>query len=131
MKSYDSDTLYHVLEHMEPMGFTIYQKYLIGDYLFLFAFGGLQLLLLFSAYRWYLSKLIHCIFVILTIARGLADAIENSLLLYALQTFPSRHDNLVGFMSIITAAKLNLIKIWFTLILVGYTIKAAKKLLHK
>ena len=56
MKSYNSDIVYNVLDHMEYQGLEIYQKYFIGDYLFALVYVALQLILLVNAYNWFRFK---------------------------------------------------------------------------
>lgn len=124
MKSYNSDIAYNVLDHMEPQGFAIYKKYFIGDYLFAFAFGALQIILLYHAFNWSKLKILLCLIPLIPVCRGLCDLIENTSLLYSLLTYPIRHESLINFAAIITSIKLVLIYAWYFLVILGYIMKA-------
>lgn len=136
MKSYNSEIVYNVLDHMEPKGFVIYQKYFIGDYLFAFVFGALQIILLYNAFNWlkqdkmpshftgHKLKILRRLIPIVPVARGLCDLIENTSLLHILLTYPIRHESLINFTAIITSLKLALIYTWYFLVILGYIMKA-------
>ncbi len=127
MKSYDAPTVYQVLDHMNPEGFTIYQKYFIGDYLFIIAFGILQIMLSLYAYSWIKSKSILGLVISVPIIRGICDLVENSLLLYILQSYPQKHINIISLSDKFTYIKLKLIPIWLLIFLTGIIIKYIKR----
>lgn len=120
MKSYDSNIVYHVLDHMSPPGFDAYQKYLIIDNLFTVIFCILQVLLLTPAYRWSKSKLLHTIVLLTPIIRMLCDLTENISLNFILKAYPLRHDTLINFTSVMTKFKLKLVFLWVILMAIGY-----------
>ncbi len=131
MKSYNSDIVYNVIEHMKPQGLVIYQKYFIGDYLFALVYIALQLILLSNAFSWSKSKILRCFFFIIPVARGLCDLIENTSLLYILLAYPIRYESLVNTTAIITSLKQDLIYAWYILVVLGYIIKAIIKIRKK
>ena len=128
MKSYTPDTVYQVLDQMEVVGFDIYKKYLIGDSLFTVIFCILQLLLQSYAFQWSKSKLLHRTLFLIPMARMLLDLTENIALHHILQEYPQRLDSLVNFSSIVTKAKLNLVGLWFPLLMIGVIILISKKI---
>jgi hypothetical protein len=127
MKTYTPDTVYQVLDQMEAVGFDIYKKYLIGDNLFTVIFCILQLLLQSYAFLWSKSKLLHRTLYLIPMARMLLDLTENIALHHILQKYPQRLDSLINFSSIVTKTKLNLVGLWFPILMIGFIILVAKK----
>jgi hypothetical protein len=101
---------------------------LIGDSLFTVIFCILQLLLQSYAFQWSKSKLLHRTLFLIPMARMLLDLTENIALHHILQEYPQRLDSLVNFSSIVTKAKLNLVGLWFPLLMIGVIILIAKKI---
>lgn len=128
MKSYDVHTVYKVLDQMKPEGFIIYERYFIGDYLFILALGILQILILLRAFSWSKSRLLRLFIIFLPVARGLCDIMENSLLLNVLLTYPQKHEHVVTISSKATFMKLHLITLWLLLFLFGFIVKKIKPL---
>ena len=131
MKSYDAQKVYTVLSDMEPQGFTIYERYFIGDFLFVIGFGGVHILLSLAAYGWAKSRWIKGVAIGVPIARGIFDVVENVLLLIVLLRYPTQYPEMVKIASMATNMKLAMIKIWIVLFLVGLAIKAGKRILGK
>ena len=123
MKSYDVHTVYKVLNQMKPEGFTIYERYFIGDYLFILALGILQVLILLNVFSWSKSRLLRLFIISIPAARGLCDIMENSLLLNVLLAYPQKHEHMVTISSKVTFIKLHLITLWLLLFLFGVIIK--------
>lgn len=128
MKSYDVLTVYKVLDQMKPKGFTIYERYFIGDYLFILALGILQILILLHAFSWSKSRLLRLFIISIPVARGLCDIMENSLLLTVLLTYPQKHEHMVTISNKATFMKLHLITLWLLLFLFGFIVKRIKPL---
>lgn len=128
MKSYDVHTVYKVLAQMKPKGFTIYERYFIGDYLFILALGILQILILLHAFSWSKSRLLRLFIIFIPVARGLCDIIENSLLLTVLLTYPQKHEHMITIASKATFMKLHLITLWLLLFLFGFVVKRIRPL---
>lgn len=128
MKSYNSQIVYDVLDHMEHKGLELYQKYFIGDYLFALVYVVLQLILLDNAFSWSKSKTLRYFFFIIPVVRGLCDLVENTSLLFILFAYPIRYEGLVNFTSSVTSLKQFLIYIWYALIVIGYMIKIIIKI---
>ena len=131
MKSYDAQKVYTVLSDMEPQGFTIYERYFIGDFLIVIGLGGVQILLSLVAYGWAKARWIKGVAIGVPIARGIFDVIENVLLLIVLLGYPTQYPDMIKIASRATTMKLVMIKIWIALILVGLVIKASKRILGK
>ena len=131
MKSYDVQKVYTVLSDMQPQGFTIYERYFIGDFLFVIGFGGVQILLSLAAYSWTKARWIKGVAIGVPIARGIFDVIENVLLLIVLLGYPTQYPDMIKIASIATTMKLAMIKIWIGLVLVGLVIRAGRNILTK
>ena len=129
MKSYDAQKVYTVLSYMEPQGFTIYERYFIGDFLIVIGLGGVQILLSLVAYGWAKGRWIKGVAIGVPIARGIFDVIENVLLLIVLLGYPTQYPDMIKIASMATTMKLDMIKIWIGLILVGLVIKIGKRIL--
>lgn len=131
MKSYDANRVYTVLGQMSSKGFTIYKNYLIGDFLFIIGFGGVQILLSLYAYKWAKAKWIHPIMIGVPVARGLFDIIENILLLSVLLLYPMQHPMIVTIAGMATSMKLCMIGIWGGLFILGIVIKTYKDMMTR
>lgn len=131
MKSYNSQIVYDVLDHMEQKGLELYQKYFIGDYLFALVYVVLQLILLDNAFNWNKNKILRYLFFIIPVVRGLCDLAENTSLLYVLSAYPTKYEELVNFTATVTSLKQLLIFVWYALIVIGYTIKLVIKIRKK
>lgn len=131
MKSYDANSVYMVLDQMEPKGFSIYQKYFIGDFLFVIGFGGVQILLSLYAYKWTKAKWIRTITIGVPVARGLFDIIENILLFSVLLLYPVQHPIAVTIAGMATSMKLCMIGIWGGLFILGIVIKLGQYIMKK
>lgn len=131
MKSYDANSVYMVLDQMSPKGFTIYENYLIGDFLFIIGFGGVQILLSLYVYKWAKAKWIRPIMIGVPVARGLFDIIENTLLFSVLLLYPMQHPIAVTIAGMATSIKLCMIGIWGGLLLLGIVIKTCKYMMTK
>ena len=91
MKSYNAETVDAILSETQPEGFRIYDRYLLGDYFFILAFGSLQLMLTKIVYKRKPKDLLFKLTLLIPILRGIFDLFENSLLLYTLKTYPTLH----------------------------------------
>lgn len=123
MKSYDTSTVYHVLDTMEPQGFGIYEKYFIGDSVFSVLYCIIQILLLSFAYRWCKSEVLRRSLYVVPIIRCICDLTENAILNYILLTYPEKHADLIRLSATITFVKLKLISLWLLLFFIGIVIK--------
>lgn len=119
MKRYDEKTVYDVMEQMEPKGIQIYRNYMIGDYLFILAFGIIQMMILWYSYSWLTNKKVVALFLVVPLLRGMFDFVENTLLLIILYNYPKTLPNVVRISSMATQAKLLMIKLWGVLTLLG------------
>jgi len=126
MKSYDSKTVYEVLNQTQPEGFTIYRLYLIGDYLFIAAFGALQMMLSLRAYQWTKKKSLIRLAIGVPVFRGICDLVENSIILFIINTYPENHNGLISIASIATTCKLVMIVVWLVMFLLGIGMKTFK-----
>lgn len=131
MKDYNADRVYEVMEHMEPRGFHIYYGYMIGDYLFILAFGGLQFILSYQAYAWSKRDVLRKLALYVPILRGIFDFVENTLLLVVLHDFPILRTSLVDISSLATQGKLFMIQIWLLLVLSGYLAKFIHRIRYR
>ncbi|WKY43547.1 hypothetical protein Q5O14_13000 [Eubacteriaceae bacterium ES2] len=124
MKSYDVNTVEKVLSSMTPEGYRISYRYYVGDYLFTVVWGLLQCMISGSVYS-SLNYSKNVTFVLFTLAialpilRGIADIIENTLLVVTLKHFPIINTKIIETAAMATKIKLGSIKTWALLILVG------------
>lgn len=119
MKSYNAETVDAILSETQPEGFRIYDRYLLGDYFFILAFGSLQLMLTKIVYKRKPKDLLFKLTLLIPILRGIFDLFENSLLLYTLKTYPTLHPAAVQVSGLATRCKLFCIGLWIALLLVG------------
>lgn len=128
MKNYDNHDVYNVLNNMEPKGFEIYNKYLIGDYLFVISFGALQVIISLFIFNWLEKGVIKKCIISLPILRGIFDVVENTMLFMIINGYPERYKSLVSISATATWLKLFIIKIWCVAILIGLFIKIILKI---
>lgn len=119
MKSYNTETVYRVLNGMEPEGFTVYRLYFILDFLFIIGFGIFQLRVLSFVLRNFRDNVLVKFILWIPVARGIFDAIENILILVLLAAYPIEMPTLVRVASIATFLKLKCITIWSVCIMLG------------
>lgn len=116
MKFYNAQIVYKILNLTRLEGFHIYKMYLVGDSLFILSFGALQILityLIFHNHRFSVLKQVMTI----PILRGFFDMIENIILAFVINTYPTKHEILVTVASVSTRLKLAMIWLWLVIIL--------------
>lgn len=124
MKMYDAQIVQSVLAIMNPEGFAITFRYYIGDFSLILFFGLLQCLIskgIFSSLcaRNLTFRVLYISSLAIPVIRGLADIVENSLLLRAAMIFPQVNGSEISIASMATKVKFALIFLWVLLILVG------------
>lgn len=124
MKTYDVHTVERVLASMAPEGYKISYRYYLGDYLFTVFWGLLQCLISRIVYHSLKSKnqvafIIFTLPIVIPILRGIADIIENTMLVYTLMRYPEMNTVIIEIAKIATQIKLSCIKIWELLVAIG------------
>jgi hypothetical protein len=132
MKTYDVRTVETVLAHMAPEGYKISYRYYIGDYLFIVFFGLLQCMISRIVYHSLISRTqvaysIFTLSIAIPILRGIADIIENTMLVYTLMRYPVINKAMIEIATIATQIKLGCIKIWGLLIIAGLVMRMIVK----
>lgn len=132
MKTYDVHTTEMVLASMAPEGYQISYRYYMGDYLFVVFFGLLQCMISKSVYNSLKSKtqsayIIFTLSIAIPILRGIADIVENTILVYTLLRYPIINKTMIEVATIATQIKLGCIRIWAFLIIVGLFIRIILK----
>lgn len=118
METYDSQTVEQVLSETDEGGWVIYNRYYVCDFAFILFFGLLQMmisLLLYDQGNQYLKMLA----VGIPVLRGLLDAIENIMLLYIINDYPTLHSSLVNLSHYITTVKFAVVPVWIVLVMIG------------
>lgn len=123
MKFYDAKIVYEILENTKPIGFNIYNKYLLGDYIFIFAFGALQLIITLNVYKKYAQNKFILLIMMLPIWRGMFDFVENTMLEFIINVYPKQLYTLVNVASTATQAKKLMILLWIISIIVGFCLR--------
>lgn len=128
MKNYDVSGVEYVLGNMEEEGFQVYYNYYLGDYLFIPFLGIIQAIISNKIYRsskvnMPIKSVGYWFSTVVIILRGIADFIENTLLLVALMRYPNIDTILINIASLCTQVKLLCIRIWLLSILIGIIIK--------
>lgn len=119
MKSYNTETVYRVLDGMEPVGFKVYRLYFILDFLFIIGFGIFQIRVLSFVLRNFRHNVLVRSILWIPVARGIFDAIENIIILVLLAAYPLEMPTLVKVASIATFLKLKCITLWSVCIMLG------------
>ena len=119
MKKYDVATVYSVLGQYTTEGFTRIKYYYLCDYIFIVGLLAVQVMLASLVYKKIKSTLPRKLFVLVAIIRGIADSIENALLLYIISAYPNPHDTLVNMASLVTQVKFIMVAVCGILLLVG------------
>jgi hypothetical protein len=128
MKSYDVNTVEKVLSSMTPEGYRISYRHYVGDYLFTVVWGLLQCMISSSVYTSQndsknVTLILFTLAIAMPILRGIADIVENTLLVYTLKQYPLINTKIIEIAAMATKIKLGSIKIWALLILVGLIIR--------
>lgn len=119
MKIYDAETVYSILPKFTVEGINLVSKYYICDYIFICCFFALQYMLSLLTYKNVKSQIPRQIFVAIALIRGIADIIENTILLYIINSYPSQNKILVSIASAATQIKLRMIPLWAALLVIG------------
>lgn len=136
MKKYNTDIVEQILSIMKPEGYRTYYRYLAGDYLFILFFGSVQAMVS----RFILpknktdnqaEKMVYFSSIGFVILRGIADFIENTLLLITLVRYPVIHKGLTAMAACFTQIKLWCIRLWGATLLIGMIIKWILKIRKK
>lgn len=126
MKMYNVAMVEHALGDMEEEGFRVSYLYYLGDYLFILFFGMTQAMLSHALCgKW---KKAYQISIGAVYVRGMADFIENTLLVLTLCQYPTVHRGIIMSASICTQLKLWCIRIWLISLLVGMIVRLAEML---
>lgn len=135
MKLYNENMVTEVLETMQPEGFDLYRQYLIWDYLFLLAFGALQILIVKDIFGLWkkeeeknagfhqIMKAMGLVTIAITVARGIFDLVENRLLFAILHDYPQLNSFSIHVSAIATKLKLLCIGIWLIMIVIGMVLR--------
>jgi hypothetical protein len=124
MKSYDVHIVESVLASMAPEGFKASYRYYMGDNLFIIFFGLIQCVISQLIYyslksKIKIARIIFVLSFIILILRGIADLIENTMLVYTLMKYPAINERMIDVASIATNIKLSCITVWNCLAVVG------------
>lgn len=122
MKSYDTNGVDKVLSNMENEGLRRYYQYYFGDYLFILFFGLTQAIVsknVCSKDGILKHMLVYRIGIGAILIRGIADFLENTLLLVTLIRYPSINGLVITSASICTQVKLCCIMVWIGSMIIG------------
>lgn len=119
MKRYDVSTVTEVLAVTSPMGITIYHRYLIGDYLFILAFGALQIMISYNVYKVFNKRPPLLFAIAVPVVRGVADFVENTMIECILLSNPNVSVWQIQCAMIATRIKLVCIAVWGILVVSG------------
>ena len=119
MKSYNVSMVETALAPMNEEGIMTYKLYYVMDYIFILFFGAFQIMLINDIYHFQKSRIITIIIFGVPILRGICDMIENTILLWTLNTYPKINETAIFISSGFTAAKLICIRIWSVLLVLG------------
>lgn len=128
MKSYDYESVLSVMSHLQDGGNQIALGYYAGDFIFIFFFGALQIMISNNVWRQYRKKsviplLLYRIAVGIPILRGICDVIENIILASVYITYPAVNRMLINISRVATGCKLFSIQVWGIMILLGIVVK--------
>lgn len=132
MKSYDAHVVETVLSSMNQKGFQVSYRYYVGDYLFVIFFGLLQCMISRMIYdplksQIRITKMLSVLAMMIPILRGIADLIENTMLVYTLLKYPIINETIINVATIATTVKLGCIKIWALLVMIGLIVRIVWK----
>lgn len=132
MKTYDFQTVETVLASMSPEGYQISYRYYIGDSLFIVFFGLLQCMISRIVYHTLKSRIqfvsiLFILSIIIPILRGIADIIENIMLVHTLMRYPVINKSIIEIATIATQVKLGCIKFWVLFMIVGLLLRIILK----
>lgn len=131
MKEYSKESVSEVLSHTSEEGFRIYNRYLIGDFIFIIAFGLLQLLIIKGIYTKNGLSKVKIIAYAIIIVRGLFDFIENCMLELIVNGYPKISANEIMIASTATKFKLICIGGFMVSVLFGLVAWAFQCVLKK
>lgn len=128
MKKYDVQTVENVLASMDSDGYKASYRYYVGDYLFIGFFGLIQCMISRMIYdplksKVRMARMILMLSILIPILRGVADLIENTILVTALLHYPNINANMIHVAIVATIIKLSCIKVWGFLIIIGLIIR--------
>lgn len=127
MKSYNPDIVQSVLEKADADYLSVCNRYYLADFLFIACFGLFQCFISTAVYGKDRS-IMKRIAVAVPIARGVFDIVENSILLFTINTYPQINPGSVTIASVSTVCKLWCIRIWVILVAVGILFSVYRKL---
>lgn len=132
MKNYDVHVVENVLASMSPEGFQASYQYYIADSLFIVFFGVLQCMISNLIYSSLKTKfkgagILVALSIMIPILRGIADMIENTILVSTLIKYPIIHKIMIEAAVIATNIKLGCIKVWVFFIIAGVLIRIIVK----
>lgn len=132
MKTYDVHTVEKVLASMASKGYMFSYRYYMGDYLFTVFWGLLQCTISSIVYhslksRTQVAYIIFTLSIAIPILRGMADIIENTILVYTLMRYPMINTAMIEIAINATQIKLGCIKIWELLVAIGLVIRLIVK----
>lgn len=119
MKIYDAKVVYSILPKFSTEDISFVNKYYICDYVFIFCFFTLQYVISQVTYKNVKSQIPRQIFLAVAMIRGVADMIENAILLYIINSYPNQLKMLVSIASAVTQIKLRMIPLWAALLVIG------------
>ncbi len=128
MKIYNVADVLNVLRMMTPEGFSISLRYYIGDFLLIVFFGLLQFKVTHDINNIDSSRCRRLRFLSITsmfaiVLRGLADILENTVILRSLFAFPQVSTTEIEIASVATKVKFALILLWVLLVLAGLLLR--------
>jgi|LSQX01.3.fsa_nt_gb hypothetical protein len=128
MKAYDAGIVETVLETMDSDGYKISYRYYIWDYFFILFLGLLQYMISRNIYHPLKSKikvanLLLLLSIAILILRGIADIIENTMLLNTLMMYPTINKKMIEIAKFTTEIKLGCIKLWVLLMIIGLVMR--------
>ena len=115
MKSYNPDIVRKVLSSMSAEGIKAEYRYYVCDFLFIAAMFLFQ----YMISRRFLNKQFFYASIIVAAIRGIADAVENILLIITIHSFPAVNESIINISSYATKLKLFSIAVWNVIFIVG------------
>lgn len=127
MKRYNAQIIYDVLSNAEPEYFRSIKIYYVLDYIFCIAFFAFQAMVssnIFNNCKTFKVRYVH---IGIALARGITDAIENTLLLFVILQYPMMHDESINIASYFTMIKMLLIGLWVAITIGGKVFEIISK----
>lgn len=128
---YTVDSVAYVLFFMQPEGFALYDRYLIGDTILIVALLMFQVMMSRLAYDGRTRDSIFKILILFSFLRFVCDLLENGCLYYVVHQFPTVNELLINIASIATLGKVICLAPWLVMILAamarGFKLRKYKK----